>query len=201
MNNPNALGNQWSIIIDTDSYSGNFEREMAAFITGYETIRGEKFVHPIRRSFGFESRSYGANWDEANENPFVLLFVPWLGDHSEGWENPEIANICPTPGYGNNGYGQRMKVTTPEEKKHFPYPAYQSVQIRCSEKPSEEVIAILKEWAYKFAERSKAEKPVWNTQTRRYSFDDPFCHIQPLNIIGFRLICENPSFETVTVPV
>jgi hypothetical protein len=195
LDNPNAPGKQWSVVIDTDSYSGNFEREMVAFITGYETPRGDKFVYPIRRAFGFESRCYGAVWDEADENPFVLLFIPWPGNWGE-----ELAHICPTPGYGNNGRGEHCQVTTPAQKTRYPYPAFQSVQIRCSEKPSAEALTILKEWSYKFAERSRAEKPQWNPRTGRYSHDDPFVSIPPLNIIGFRLICEDRN-ETISFAV
>jgi hypothetical protein len=171
---------QWAIVIDTDSYSGNFEREMAAYITGQRTIRGENFVHDFEAAF-------------EEEDPFEDLFVEWPGEHGY-----ELAHIHPTPGWGNNGRGDHKKLSdlSVAKRKKYTWPAYQSVIIRCNEKPSQVQIEILKEWANKFAAKSREPKV-------QRGFDEnmknPFHYIQPLNIIGFRLICEKTVTETIVI--
>lgn len=180
---------QWAIVIDTDSYSGNFEREMGAFVTGQETVRGERFMDEIRKHFGFNSKLRGAYWEDDPRNPFANLFMQWPGEHGD-----ELAHIEPTPGFGNDGKGNHARVDSPAKKKKYKWPAYQSVIMRCFERPSKEQIKILKEWAFKFSERSKAPKGAW-VEAREER--DPF-HFKPaINILGIRLICEKTTTETV----
>lgn len=165
----NETKKQWAVIIDTDSYSGNFERELAAYVTGIETIRGEHFVREFQETFD-------------GEDPFEGLFMRWPGEHGN-----ELAHIHPTPGWGNNGLGDHVKLSdlTPSKRRKFTWPAYQSVILRTYEKPSEVQLEILREWALKFAAKSREPNA-----HKKY----PFTHIHPINIIGIRVVCE----ETIT---
>lgn len=136
---------EWWVVIDTDAYSGNFEREMASYITGYPQIRGNGLEKDIHSFYGFNPKVYGADWDDHPQNPWAGLF-----QYSDGEYGPEIAHICPTPGYGNDGHGNHRELTgTPRDKK-FSYPAYFSVKMLCYERPSEEQLKLLREWAEKF---------------------------------------------------
>lgn len=138
---------QWFVVIDTDSYSGNFERELASYITGIPQIRGEHLVKEIHEAYGFNSKVYGNEWDEHPENPFFGLF-----EYTDGEYGPELAHIHPTPGWGNDGNGKhkRIKVGCSSDKKNYPFPAYQSVIMGCFEKPTREQIEILREWSERF---------------------------------------------------
>lgn len=136
---------EWWVIVDTDSYSGNFEREMASYITGYPQTRGEKLVKDIQSHYGFNPKVYGSEWEDHPQNPWAGLL-----EYSDGEYGPELAHICPTPGYGNDGHGGSKKLTGGPEDKYYPYPSYQSVHMLYTERLSNEQLGLLKEWAEKF---------------------------------------------------
>lgn len=173
---------QWSIIIDTNSYSGNFEREMGAYITGLETIRGELFVHDIRNHYGFDEDEDG-DWYECEKNPYGDIFRTWPGDHGE-----ELANICPTPEYKKSGKKVRNK------------DVYQSVQIRTSQRPTEEQIKVLKEWAYRFAAKTQESRLPYEEEKKaekERGYRNPFFYQTPIDILGFRLTCDRTTTEEI----
>lgn len=187
----NAKG-QWAVIIDTDRYSGNFEREMGAFITGYETIRGERFVKDIREAYGFEPRAYGADWATHEENPFRDLFIEWPGEHGD-----ELSHIHPTPGFWNDGHGTHIQGEPSVRVRNnrslrgpHAFPAYQSVIMRCTQEPTAEQVRILTEWAQKFSERTNTPKPEWTAAMGRDRNLDPFYFQQSTNILGVRVVCD-----------
>lgn len=190
----NKVQEQWAIVIDTDSYSGNFEREMGAYITGTETIRGERFVEDIRKHYGFNPKVRGSYWDDDERNPFANLFENWPGEHGD-----ELAHIWPTPGWGNNGKGEHVQLSTltAAKAKKCRWPAYQSVIIRCCQRPTQKQIQVLKEWAFKFSERSKAPKPEWKAEDQ--GTRDPFYFKPVVNIIGIRLLCDKTITETTEI--
>jgi hypothetical protein len=108
------------LVIDTDSYSGNFEREMTGFVTGVEREelydRGSagktRELHP-------ELAAYFDKWSEVIIGDYV--FDDEYGD--------QVCGIMPTPGWSNNGRGHHTKLE-PSEKRYCP--AYQSVGIALS---------------------------------------------------------------------
>lgn len=104
---------QWSIIIDTDSYSGNFERAMTAYITGQETIGGEDFVYDFREHYGVHNKEYGVTWEDDYRNPLAGVFIEWPGEHGD-----ELGHIWPTPGWGNNaGDHKKLSDLSPAKRK------------------------------------------------------------------------------------
>ncbi len=183
---------QWSIIIDTDSYSGNFEREMGAYITGLETIRGEDLIHDFREAHGVNRKERNVYWNDDPRNPLAEVFMEWPGEHGD-----ELAHICPTPGYGNNGHGEHKKLSelTPAKAEKYLCPAYQSVQLRTNEKPTDEQVKLIKEWAYKFAAKTQDPKPTLAEYEKSGRDNHPFYFQQPIKIIGFRLQCDRMTTE------
>lgn len=83
-------------IIDTDSYSGNFEREICAYITGHlrECGIGSKMV----------------------EDDIKSKFEKYIEYVLDDRETNTPVDIYPTPGYGNNGLGYNGD-GTPESYK------------------------------------------------------------------------------------
>lgn len=87
----NELNAPWLFVIDTEDYSGNFERELCAYITGRV---GECGVgDDMAKLFQKEVKDMG-------EEPFE--HVMWEPDE-HGCHRP--ASIYPTPGWFNDGMG------------------------------------------------------------------------------------------------
>jgi hypothetical protein len=124
-------------VIDTDSYSGNFEREMCAYITGQigECGKGDK-----QASFaGTEIPELVTKFEEIIEQ---------VADE-HGCYRP--TSIFQSPKYGNDGDGKHV-VLTDENKEQFPWPAYNSVAIYFNERPDANLIEVMKERATTFSE-------------------------------------------------
>lgn len=85
------------VIVDTNKYSGSFEREMCAYATG-------------------QVGECGVGADEVDEN---MPYAKWWDDHvidqeDEGCYGP--VTISPTPGYINDGMGGHY-LDTPENRE------------------------------------------------------------------------------------
>lgn len=87
----NEFKSPFAFIIDTDSYAGNFERELCAYITGHIGDCGVGEVNAARFK------------DEVGE-PFENVTVE-ADDH--GCCRP--VTICPTPGWFNDGMGSHYE--------------------------------------------------------------------------------------------
>jgi len=93
----------YMVIIDTDKYSGNFEREMCAFITGEI---GDCEVGDKERSIALEEL------DPVVRGWFQRNIVQIADEH--GCERP--VTLETTPGWFNDGYGTDWKDNAdPEE--------------------------------------------------------------------------------------
>lgn len=112
----------YALVVDTEQYSGNFEREMCAYLTGQvgECGVGQEFVEKYSNDI--------ENLDWWNKNI-----------HQEPDEHGcyRPVEIYQTEGWLNNGMGQFFKITDTNTKG---YPAYLSVAVFMTEKPNEEVI-------------------------------------------------------------
>lgn len=120
----------YGFIIDTNVYSGNFEREMCAYITGIADNRGDEYV-------------------DQNKDPIDFEDLIGSGPDTDG--ELCLVTIYPTPGYWNDGNGNEYKDGEGPMPKNRKYPSYQSVLIYLSEHPDEEIISYMKEKAYEFA--------------------------------------------------
>ena len=85
------------LIIDTEQYSGNFEREMCAFITG-------------------QIGECGVGRELADKYSHEIKHLDWWEDNSchqpddSGIECMSPVSIVPTPGWLNNGTGKHYRV-------------------------------------------------------------------------------------------
>ena len=130
-------------VIDTDSYAGNFEREMCAYVTGQI---GECGVGDGQaEDFNAWLKSKGIA-----ENPFEDILGQVADDN--GCHRP--CAIWETPGRWNNGSGSHYNDAEFSEDKSWmglKHPAYESVAIFFNERPSDDLIAMMKERAAVFA--------------------------------------------------
>lgn len=164
-----------ALVIDTGQYSGSFEREMFAYITGQEYEYETGYCPPLREAAVAELPPDALSWFESHLAPQMS---------SRGNLTP--VEIHPTPGFFNNGVGKHFQPgqetkaikhrqiyclgesekspykddAANESHKQFwikrseepltKFPAYQSVAIYLDEKPPASVLRIAKERAYKF---------------------------------------------------
>lgn len=117
-------------VVDTDSYAGNFERDMCAHITGQI---GECGV-------GAEYRTDIEDLKEDHYDFDLEKICSWLENHVIQVPDDHACyrpcTIWPTPGRTNNGNGGHSDVTDSNPMK---WPAYESVAIFINEEPPEDV--------------------------------------------------------------
>lgn len=171
-------------VIDTDSYAGNFERQMCAYVTGQvgECGVGQEMAEKFN--------------DECDVS--FAGFVVSVPDEHGCWRP---ASIYPTPGFWNDGMGNewadedwgkphtleayRKEVEEYEEEHScilnpdLPegprrHPSYQSVAIFLDEKPKPETLELMMQRARAFPAVHAADA-VWNSKFK---------------ILGFRLVDE-----------
>ena len=122
---------QYEFIVDTDSYSGNFERELCAYITGH--------------------------WDnESHGNHQAEIFKEEVGDH-DPFE--DYITYAPTCDDDMPILAPECLEITP--KKYGAAGSYNSVGIFFHKMPPPELIQLMKDRAYKFAKEGLVfDKPV-----------------------------------------
>lgn len=126
----------FKIIIDTEQYSGNFEREMFSFITGLQNPRQDGIEEYCAKS---------------------IINLDWWEEHSTEEEHeeygPQQMGIEITPNWFNNGMGIHKMADDPKIStfKHK-CPAYLSVGIFVDEMPPENVIKEIKKRAKEFCD-------------------------------------------------
>ena len=122
-------------VIDTEEYSGNFERDMCAYMTGCvgDCGVGEKFAKLFELETGMECLD--GVIDQIDDEDDAACRRP--------------CSIWPTPGWVNNGRGADMKV---EDSRHLrrTWPAYLSVAIFFEKKPNKKTLGLLMERARNF---------------------------------------------------
>jgi hypothetical protein len=128
--------NHYIFVIDTDSYAGNFERDMCAYITGQV---GECGVG--------EEQAQVAIQEVPNIVKNLEGIVKNIPDEN-GCSRP--ASIFENPQYGNDGFGKQALLTE-KNKKKYPFPAYNSVAIYLNSIPPRELLDVMKERAKRFA--------------------------------------------------
>lgn len=165
---------EWSIVIDTDSYSGNFEREMFSFIFGLGDCPGESTRD---LSYYRTAAEIAAAWDKMPEDIRLDLLDGRVRDHGDDSVHRSYVDIAPTPGFFNDGNGthyedsEKNRRKVPERKR---YPAYQSVVVFLRRRPTDEELTIVKQRAEQFCTFPK--KNEWDQWSHRPK------------IIGYRLV-------------
>lgn len=121
-------------VVDTNEYSGNFERELTAYCTGCVGDCG--VGDDAAEDFQLLHSDIGEE---------IAVIISREPDDEDGCLRP--ATIWPTPGWSNNGNGKHTRVSSPDKVK---FPAYMSVGIWFTEVPSSPMITLIKERAEKF---------------------------------------------------
>jgi len=122
---------EYVLVIDTNKYSGNFERELTAFCTGIlgECEVGDKEVIKYNEEETYSFDSIALRADEHN------IFRP--------------TSIYKTPSWWNDGHGKRF-LEGEENEIVKKYPAYNSVAIFFYKEPTKEEIKIIKRRAEEY---------------------------------------------------
>lgn len=157
-------------VVDTDSYSGNFERELATYMTGIvEPWFYDEEQEADREDFRVKFPEEFKQFDE------IVLFI------SDDEENlAQHACVFPTPGRFNDGFGSHWDINTDlqivkekrdeyiranydgeemERRLKTPvgnYPAYESVAVAFSESPNEAQIELMKNRAQEYATKTES---------------------------------------------
>jgi hypothetical protein len=147
-------------VIDTDAYSGNFVRELAAAVTGQVAPDDEVGIE--------EAQALHAAHAEINFDDQDLVDL----------QHDDDGRLCvgalyPTPGLLNDGMGNHVAAAPGQTG----FPAYQSIAIRLTRRPTSEEIAA-------FKERSRRYAAAPTFRGRRASVATP----RPFTVTGFRLI-------------
>lgn len=128
-------GVNYVLVIDTDTYAGNIERELAAYAVG---------VHDRDRGHG--SSELEIFEEDAESDPVLqgLIGIQVMQKHEE---YDEVSNtIWPTPGRLNNGVGVHFD----DDGKSLGYPAYESVAMFTSRLLTEIELAAVTKRAVEF---------------------------------------------------
>jgi hypothetical protein len=176
------------VVIDTDSYAGNFEREMCAFITGQV---GECHV------------GSGVAWEE-EEN---IRHLSWFKDHIAQEEDDDQcarpASIWQTPGRFNDGYGGHYD-DTPEVRASLDprcasarHPAYESVAIFVDELPPDEVLAEMVERAQAYCAEHGIKYRGCRLLEPQYAVKEVQVHVGHLEVL--RKVVQEVSNEEIHV--
>jgi hypothetical protein len=169
-----SVTEQLIFVVHTDSYSGNFEREMCAFLTGQigDCGVGDDMANLFEEELGEDLKEAFAE------------IIKQVADEDHG-DCFRPCVIWPTPGRGNDGMGQHFDLTPEYATKRY-YPAYESVAIFFKKQPSQEMIELMKSRAQLYA------KEEYNRKS--YHADR-----EPLNIKGFQLLKKVTKVVTETI--
>jgi len=154
---------EYTLAIDTDSYSGNFEREMFAFIFGIpDTPDGgtrtlTEYTDAAKKA-GVEKRL-------RKDYKYELLDVR-LNDPGDDGYHRAYVTICPTPGFFNDGNGTHHEDTEENRKKVGAkrHPAFQSVAIFLEQLPTDKELNYIRERAQAF--QTFPSKHSWETRPK-----------------------------------
>lgn len=130
------------LIIDTNKYAGNFEREMCAYCTG------------SLGDCGVGSEEADEFEKDGNNSDMFSDYIAQVPDE-HGCFRP--ANIEPTPGWVNDGMGDNQPLNSKTKGWKDKYPAYLSVGIYFEKVPPKGHIELLKQRAFQFAKRNNIE--------------------------------------------
>jgi hypothetical protein len=121
---------QYLFVIDTNSYAGNFERNMCGYVTGQTDGDEEGHGAKDAKIARLESPDMVSRLDDI------------IGCSSKG----SPVSIFPNPKYGNNGHG-KYALLTDQNRGEFSHPAFYSVAIHFDSIPDPDLLNLMKERA------------------------------------------------------
>lgn len=131
-----SVQTSYAVVIDTNQYSGNFERELTGYVTG---VYGECEVGSK------EAKIFDEDVEDkelAEELGSIVVSRP----DDRGCYRP--CAITTTPLRRNNGVGVHYSVDSDDDVSG--YPAYESVEIYFSEEPTKEMLQLIMDRANAF---------------------------------------------------
>lgn len=166
-------------VIDTDTYSGNFERPLCGYITGRY---GDCEVGKSEAELFMEESCDSVDLDVVVE-PYNN--VGYMADE-HGTQRP--VTIFPTPGRWNDGSGGHFDIV-PGEDHGTMWPAYESVAICFETKPTDDQIKSMKARSQDFCKMYASQ------QMQRYN--------QKVNITikGFRLLQQELTLKVTEIQI
>lgn len=175
--NTTILDEYYLFVIDCTEYSGNYERQMTAYITGKygECEVGKNIAEDIESELE-EFR------DEIDE--IVMLKY----DDEDGCSRP--CEIVPTPGWVNNGMGVNSRIDS-DDGLSKGYDAYNSVGIFLYEIPSNELLKLFCDRAKNFTNYISKKKQEAES-LGKYYFET--CNGQ---VDGFRILERTLTYKTL----
>lgn len=150
---------KYIFIVDTEQYSGNFERKMGAAMTG---MVGEYFPSKVKKY----TKLPPACSDEFADGLQDKLGL--AGRHND-YNAESYVSIWPTPGWFNDGNGVEYRAADKKAASLEKFPAYLSVAIFFDEKPNAKEIEFMKKRAREFEKvygKEFAEKNIFITGFR-----------------------------------
>jgi hypothetical protein len=131
---------RWAFVIDTREYAGNFERAMSAWIVGVtdECAREAEILKLFKRDF-------------PKGNPFEKLVEFRLKSPGDDGRFEAPCDLAPTPGRVNHN-GVCLDKDTYRGRPGSLSPAYESVAIFLSRKPTQKELALLVQRALSFSD-------------------------------------------------
>lgn len=146
MNNPCDDVPIWQValIIDTNSYAGNYHREVAAFLTGHtdEYDEDNKYIADFKELL---------ETDEVSQE--VVNELQRIATNCKHDEYDYVhSTLAATPNRVNNGRGKNSDGAVGKtEDGSMNWPAYESVAVFLSDVPSGETMQFLKKRAHKMS--------------------------------------------------
>lgn len=156
---------KYLFVVDTDKYSGNFEDELCAYMTGKmrEWGHGEEFVSRYEK----ECPPSVQEWIDDG--------VAFVVTHTDDVPNEAPMIILTTPGWTNID-GEEVRTDDPSKRENV----YLSVGIFLNDYPPNEVIEFFKQQARKFSDL--------HIGLQKY-------RTNPITIDGFRILEVHTSLE------
>jgi hypothetical protein len=136
---------RWFFVVDTDSYAGNFERELCGFVCGRFDEAGEHCGGHFKKLY----------LKDHPDDPFKRLIGSIVDDPGDDGIHRSPMSLAPTPGWINDGHGEHLKLDEAKTKIRKAtlkrtYPAYQSVAICLQRKPTDAELKLLHKRAMMF---------------------------------------------------
>jgi hypothetical protein len=199
---------KYYFVIDTDTYAGNFEREITTYITGIVGDCGrdqmiQKYVLPLipqNRKDEFDRIIRQEPDDHGCFRPCKIYHTPeWhnngLGFHfKDGQEKQALKEYIKTVKQDiSHMYSKeeaKEEIKNIKKKGITKYPAYNSVAICLFDKPNNNLIKYMKERAEEYAKICRENRA---SEIGGYERSSSF------NITGFRLITEKTVSKEIKI--
>jgi hypothetical protein len=177
MIDPILISTEYTLIIDTNSFSDGFSKQLCAYCTGIsdENDIGQKYAEMFYEDRKIEDDSSPKGRVSEEKNPFYGFIAQRLDE--EQLYSPCCVWLNKKYGYNAEG---NYALLTEENFEDYNFPAPLSVGIFFEEKPEDEQIQMIKQRTLKFFES------IWESKN-------------PVVVEGFRLIIHTKYGQDIEI--